>query len=1539
MKKCLTILLALLLVCGAFAAASFAEEQNLFQYQVKADGTAEITGIRNEDIEVMNIPSEIDGHPVTSIGIFAFGNCGKLVSVTIPEGVTTVGIDAFGNCFRLETVNIPDSLTAIESHAFRSERLTDVRISPDHPVFAIENKALIRKQDMTLVRFLGPDITGTYEITPGIRTIGDAAFEFARFSSLVIPDSVTAIESDAMDYCEYLKELVIPDSVTSIGDRAFSCCFRLESISIPDSVREIGSGLFYGCHNLTDIKISPDHPVYEVIDRLLVNKGKKKIVAAAGSLWGQYAIPEGIRAIGTWAFSGSDIQELFIPDTVTEIEEGAFSRDMVVRACAGSAAQQYCAENNSIRFTEISPEDFAEEVRKLEQEKADGKLPEKRWNQWQEEDDSLVSGQYHYTVNEDETAKITRADEFLTDGNIPAEIDGHKVTSIAGDAFANCAGLKEAVIPEGVTEIGDNVFSNCSQLEKISIPDSLVSINGNLTRFCPNVKFIEVSPDHSVLAVENKALINKRNMSMICFLDHGNTGTYEVPQGVQIIGDAVFEHSAFSAILLPDSVRVIGISAFISCENLTELVLPEGVTTIGHQAFFGCDKLKSITIPDSVNQIEMAVFGYNKALKNVRISPDHPAYEMIEHLLVDKRDMKIVSALNDTPEKYEIPAGIQEIGNMGFQGSGELTELIVPEGVTKIGYSAFSGCNQLREITLPASVKEIGWNAFEYSWELLIKAPAGSWAEQYSKETGYRFEALPADAEEEKAEAKQETAASAATKGTEQDLFQYQVKEDGTAEITSVDKDNCPAELVFPTEIDGYKVTSIGGMAVQSCKELKRAIIPEGIEYIGLNAFFFCGNLTSVSFPESLSAMGRTPFMGCRNLKSFELTPDHPVLSFDGNVLMNKQDMTLIRFANPDNKGSYKIPEGTKKIENEAFINSNLTWVLIPDSVEQIDWAAFDNSKIKTMILPEGVKNIENQVFMNCRDLESVSIPMSLTSIGIAIFNGCDNLTAIQISPDHPAYEVRNLALIDKQRKSIVSVSGAIKETYKIPEGVQSIDRLAFQGCENLKEVIVPDGVTEIGPDAFSGCGILQKLTLPASVTVIADQIVPNKNNLVVRAPAGSYAQQYCEENGIRFEELPAEASGENQETAKPAAAKEADPSLFKYEVRSDGTASITEADEEKCVGNIVIPAELDGHTVTSIGFNAFSGCEKLINVTIPETVTTIGQFAFSDCDMLTSINIPDSVTWIIEGAFLGCNKLSSILISPDHPVFALENECLINRQDSTLLQYIGGGTGSFEVPQGIRKIGVGAFEGRSLTSVILPDGVNSIEDFAFRSMRDLTEINIPDTVVYLGSQVFCDDGITSIRIPAGATDLTEGCFDYMDHLDTITVDPANPVYEMQGSLLINKKENAVFYHLDQDESFSIPDGYEKIASDAFKYNKKLTEIIIPDSIKEIGGYAFASCWNLTDVRLPEGLKQINYGTFSSCSGLKTIVIPDGVESIRGRAFDYCRELEKAVIPASVTQIDDNVFEKCEKLTVQAPEGSYAKKFCEKNGIRFKELQ
>lgn len=397
---------------------------------------------------------------------------------------------------------------------------------------------------------------------------------------------------------------------------------------------------------------------------------------------------------------------------------------------------------------------------------------------------------------------------------------------------------------------------------------------------------------------------------------------------------------------------------------------------------------------------------------------------------------------------------------------------------------------------------------------------------------------------------------------------------------------------------------------------------------------------------------------------------------------------------------------------------------------------------------------------------------------------------------------------------------------------------------------------------------------------------------------------------------------------------------LFEYTVKEDGTAEITGADRNIKDGKI--PAELDGYTVTSIGLSAFFFCDKLTEVTIPDTVTTLDDFAFAHCTKLKSVNIPDALTTIRDGVFIGSSKLTDIKISPKHPAFVFNNEMLIRKEDMTLLHYCGQKPGAYEVYWGITKLDKGVFEGTKLTSVRMPNSVTVIDNFAFRSMKGLKEVIIPDSVTTIGNQVFYDSGLKSLYIPASVTHIgSENLCSISAGLTTLEIDPANPVYEMQGNLLVSKREKAVVGHVDSDKgTVEIPEGIKIIKNGAFKYNKNVKEVIIPDSVKEIESDAFAWCSNLTSVTLPGGLETISSSLFASCSKLKSVTIPDGVGAIFYDAFRGCGKLTEVTIPASVTYIDSNAFLYCAKnLTIKAPAGSAAQKFCEEQGIKFTELK
>jgi hypothetical protein len=192
---------------------------------------------------------------VTSIGEEAFKYC-ALTSIVIPDGVTTIGNGAFNGCESLTSVTIPDSVTSIEAGALSDcQSLTSINVDTNNPNYCSIDGVLFNKEQTLLIAYPSKK-SDTYAIPNGVTSIGENAFSYCAFTSIVIPDGVTTIGNGAFVGCESLTSVTIPNSVTSIGGGAFQDCVSLlTSIVIPDGVTSIQSWVFARCESITSVTI------------------------------------------------------------------------------------------------------------------------------------------------------------------------------------------------------------------------------------------------------------------------------------------------------------------------------------------------------------------------------------------------------------------------------------------------------------------------------------------------------------------------------------------------------------------------------------------------------------------------------------------------------------------------------------------------------------------------------------------------------------------------------------------------------------------------------------------------------------------------------------------------------------------------------------------------------------------------------------------------------------------------------------------------------------------------------------------------------------------------------------------------------------------------------------------------------------------------------------------------------------------------------------------------------------------------------------
>jgi uncharacterized repeat protein (TIGR03803 family) len=205
--------------------------------------------------------------------------------------------------------------------------------------------------------------------------------------------------------------------------------------------------------------------------------------------------------------------------------------------------------------------------------------------------------------------------------------------------------------------------------------------------------------------------------------------------------------------------------------------------------------------------------------------------------------------------------------------------------------------------------------------------------------------------------------------------------------------------------------------------------------------------------------------------------------------------------------------------------------------------------------------------------LTSVTIPSSVTNIGVAPFIGCSSLTAITVDPSNPAYSSIAGVLFNKSQTVIIQFPGAEAGSYPIPNSVTTIGDIAFNSCADLTGVSFPSSVTSIGYESFEGT-ILTSVTIPNSVTNIGSQAFYGLSSLT-NATIGNSGT--ASTNGMVI-----------------------GTSAFEYCSHLTGVTL--------------------GTNVTIIGVQAFFACASLTNLTIPGSVTTIGNQAFYSCSGLTGL-------------------------------------------------------------------------------------------------------------------------------------------------------------------------------------------------------------------------------------------------------------------------------------------------------------------------------
>jgi len=638
-----------------------------------------------------------------------------------------------------------------------------------------------------------------------------------------------------------------------------------------------------------------------------------------------------------------------------------------------------------------------------------------------------------------------------------------------------------------------------------------------------------------------------------------------------------------------------------------------------------------------------------------------------------------------------------------------------------------------------------------------------------------------------------------------------------------------------------------------------------------------------------------------------------------------------------------------------------------------------DQSYIGSLVIPESVtynqkgykvKYIDYKAFKDCEGLISVTIPNTVVGIGRYAFQGCVNLTQLNIPPSvmyvyFKAFE--NTAWYNSQPDGILykdnvlfGYKGEQPEGHlDISKGTRVIAEYAFKGCFDVTSITIPSTVMSICQGAFFETDIstivlpeiltnleLQAFDCPNLETIYSKISEPfeiqgppygpfgSKEFATLYVPAGTKAKYQATEGWNMFENI------EEMEY-------ESEP--YEVDIKNDQTVAIKSMRVDK-TGKLTIPekVEVDGveYTVTRIAANAFKDNTELREVTIPNTVINIGVSAFENCINLTSAVLGNSLRKIHNYAFKGCVKLTSFNIP--NSVEAIGKEAFADTdwynnlpnglvyKDNVLLGYKGSEpSGHLDIANGTRLIAQVAF-----------------------SHCGLTSISIPNTVVYIGEQAFLQTEIESLILPNSVTTIGYGAFGGSYNLKSVTLpqsltDIESKAFSSCALTKVHSKikepfdiDSSVFEENPDDLTLYVPAGTKALyeATEGWNMFENIVEmkpnpyevkddqtvavkVLEPDetgkveipekveidnveyTVTEIAEDAFKGNTDLTEVTIPGTVTTIGAGAFEGCTNLKAIYVLSPTPASLAAAVSS--RAQHKVASTAVSQFEGIDFETC----------------------------
>lgn len=958
---------------------------------------------------------------ITEINKYAFAQCSQLVDVQLPDSLVTIGDYAFSNCTKLTSVYFPKTLTTIKSAAFWYCGLTFAQIPT--AVETIGERAFGNCTNMVEICV---DNDNQYYTTDQCHVLYDKnmttlLFAINSLTEYVVPEGVGIIGVDAFSDNTNLKSITLPSTLKKMEYCALRGCTGLTEITLPASLGEMEKGVLDGCSNLQTINVlattppsAPSGLFFSTTATIYVPKGTLETYKAASG-WSEYASQ--IKETGTTIENNEDLGAkyadlccrlkdiyAYIHELYAYCESSGMSRNNSIT----EAFEEY---NAYIDYLQVTLNEISESTASVEEVK----------NMLEDIQMRIAEIQAIISAAHDNIDQMVKAYSIIA-----------KVQYISTKYEVTDSTALKAVINDILANFDETDINNTGKLFT-----QLSEYVHNANQYFPEVWILDLLQGNDFETIYANYATSKAQAKYIVAVgiaDDVNFATFlnnhsnftSVDLSSAWLTNFTFKGSQYlQNVILPEELSSLQVGVLDECPNLSTITATRNYPVkITSETFAGVDTSSVILfVPAGYKSNYQNYEGWNsfkyiyQTGEDVVINANKTfEYEGITYELSGDNTLR-VKFVPLTGNKRAIIPSVIVINNIfyvvnviqtGAFKNSEVTSVTFPNTPDLwIQEGAFEYCEYLTETTIPANVTRIDSAAFKHCDNLT--------------KIILRYD-LTLD-----------------KKGpTIADIFGEQVKEIvlevNVVELTGDHYKRLPnlEKIVLPST-----VKEIGDDVFRDCKSLKYINLPASLKIIGKYAFYNCESLTEITIPDSVVSIGEDAFAGCRSLTKVIINNIYIIenlyLGSNGSfsyifgihvkhIVIGKGVKVLRKHLFYDMTGleTVELPYGLTTIEEYAFLNcTNLTTVNIPTTVTVVNmnafWGCYSFSEIlynedrtmlvycnpklayKTVTIADGVTTICDGAFAYCEELEEITLPSSVTSIGQNIFYGCKLIVVINV--------------------------------------------------------------------------------------------------------------------------------------------------------------------------------------------------------------------------------------------------------------------------------------------------------------------------------------------------------------------------------------------------------------------------------------------------------------------------------------------------------------------------------------------------------------